>query len=211
MPEPAMANEDRPQITLITPPTFDPDVFSSRLAQVLDGMEIACLRLSLGTKDEDTLMRAADAAREVAHARDVAIVIENHLILADRLGLDGVHLTDGARTVRKARKDLGADAIVGAFCGTSRHEGMAAGEAGADYVALGPLGETTLGDGSRVDFDVFEWWSEVIEVPIIAEGALTAELVAKFGPVTDFFAVGEEIWGAENPLSALKTLLAPLG
>ena len=206
-----MANEDHPQITLITPPTFDPDVFSNRLAQVLDGMEIACLRLSLGTKDEDTLMRAADAAREVAHARDVAIVIENHLILADRLGLDGVHLTDGARTVRMARKDLGADAIVGAFCGTSRHEGMAAGEAGADYVALGPLGETTLGDGSRVDFDVFEWWSEVIEVPIIAEGALTAELVAKFGPVTDFFAVGEEIWGAENPLSALKTLLAPLG
>ena len=51
----------------------------------------------------------------------------------------------------------------------------------------------------------------VIEVPIIAEGALTAELVARFGPVTDFFAVGEEIWGADNPLAALRALLAPLG
>ncbi len=206
-----MAAEDRPQITLITPPAFDPEVFSDRIARVLDGTAIACLRLSLGTKDEDTLMRAADAAREVAHARDVAIVIENHLILAERLGLDGVHLTDGARTVRKARKDLGADAIIGAFCGTSRHEGMSAGEAGADYVALGPIGETTLGDGSSVDFDVLEWWSQVIEVPMIAEGALTADLVAKYGPVTDFFAVGEEIWGADDPLAALKTLLAPLG
>ncbi len=206
-----MAADDHPQITLITPPAFDPEVFPDRIAQVLDGMAIACLRLSLGTKDEDTLMRAADAAREVAHARDVAVVIENHLILAERLGLDGVHLTDGARTVRKARKDLGADAIVGAFCGTSRHEGMSAGEAGADYVALGPIGETTLGDGSSVDFDVLEWWSQVIEVPMIAEGALTAELVAKYGPVTDFFAVGEEIWGSDDPLAALKTLLAPLG
>jgi thiamine-phosphate pyrophosphorylase len=206
-----MAAEDRPQITLITPPTFDPEVFSDRIARVLDGMAIACLRLSLGTKDEDTLMRAADAAREVAHARDVAIVIDNHLILAERLGLDGVHLTDGARTVRKARKDLGADAIVGAFCGTSRHEGMSAGEAGADYVALGPVGATALGDGSSVEFDVLQWWSEVIEVPMIAEGALTAELVAKYGPVTDFFAVGEEIWGADDPLAALKALLAPLG
>jgi thiamine-phosphate pyrophosphorylase len=206
-----MANEDRPQITLITPPVFDPEVFSDRIARVLDGMAIACLRLSLGTKDEDTLMRAADAAREVAHARDVAIVIDNHLILAERLGLDGVHLTDGARTVRKARKDLGADAIVGAFCGTSRHEGMSAGEAGADYVALGPIGATALGDGSSVEFDVLEWWSEVIEVPMIAEGALTAELVAKYGPVTDFFAVGEEIWGSDDPLAALKALLAPLG
>ena len=206
-----MANEDRPQITLITPPTFDPGGFGDRIARVLDGIEVACLRLSLGTKDEDTLLRAADAARELAHARDVAIVIDNHLLLVERLGLDGVHLTDGARTVRKARKDLGADAIVGAFCGTSRHEGMSAGEAGADYVALGPIGQTTLGDGSSVDFDVFEWWSEVIEVPIIAEGALTAELVAKFGPVTDFFAIGEEIWGSDDPLATLKTLLAPLG
>jgi thiamine-phosphate pyrophosphorylase len=211
MPEPEMAADDRPQITLITPPAFDPDTFSDRISRVLDGVEIACLRLSLGTRDEDTLMRAADAAREVSHARDVAVVIDNHLILAERLGLDGVHLTDGSRSVRKARKDLGADAIVGAFCGTSKHDGMTAGEAGADYVAFGPVGATTLGDGSRAEFDLFEWWSEVIEVPIIAEGALTAELVARFGPVADFFAVGEEIWGAEDPLAALRTLLAPLG
>lgn len=206
-----MAADDRPQITLITPPTFDPETFADQIGRVLDGAEIACLRLSLGTRDEDILMRAADAAREAAHARDVAVVIDNHLILAERLGLDGVHLTDGSRNVRKARKDLGADAIVGAFCGTSRHDGMTAGEAGADYASFGPIGATTLGDGSRAEFDLFEWWSEVIEVPIIAEGALTTELVAKFGPVTDFFAVGEEIWGADTPLAALKALLAPLG
>ncbi|MBL9050920.1 MAG: thiamine phosphate synthase [Tabrizicola sp.] len=206
-----MAADDRPQITLITPPAFDPEVFSDRIARVLDGVDVACLRLSLGTKDEDILMRAADAAREAAHARDVAVVIDNHLILAERLGLDGVHLTDGSRNVRKARKDIGADAIVGAFCGTSKHDGMTAGEAGADYVSFGPIGATALGDGSQAPFELFEWWSEVIEVPIIAEGALTAELVAKFGPVTDFFAVGEEIWSAEDPVAALKALLAPLG
>ena len=206
-----MAAEDRPQITLITPPAFDPETFADRTGRGLDGTPIACLRLSLGTRDEDVLMRAADAAREVAHARDVAVVIDNHLILAERLGLDGVHLTDGSRNVRKARKDLGADAIVGAFCAASKHDGMSAGEAGADYVAFGPIGATALGDGSRAPFELFEWWSEVIEVPVIAEGALTAALVAKFGPVTDFFALGEEIWGAEDPLAAAKTLLAPLG
>lgn len=206
-----MAADERPQITLISPPTFDAETFSDRLGLVLDGVEIACLRLSLATKDEDTLMRAADAAREAAHSRDVAVVIDNHLILAERLGLDGVHLTDGSRNVRKARKDLGSDAIVGAFCGISRHDGMTAGEAGADYASFGPVGQTALGDGSRAPFELFEWWSEVIEVPIIAEGALTAELVAKFGPVTDFFAVGEEIWGTDDPLSALKALLTPLG
>jgi thiamine-phosphate pyrophosphorylase len=205
-----MAADDRPQITLITPPVFDPETFGPRIGRVLDGVEIACLRLSLGTRDEDNLMRAADAAREAAHARDVAVVIDDHLILAERLGLDGVHLTDGSRNVRKARKDLGADAIIGAFCRTSKHDGMSAGEAGADYVAFGPIGATSLGDGSQAEFELFDWWSEVIEVPVIAERALTADLVARFGPVTDFFAVGEEIWGADDPVAALRTLLAPI-
>jgi thiamine-phosphate pyrophosphorylase len=206
-----MSSEDRPQITLITPPALDLDVFPDRLAAVLDATEVACVRLALASRDEDIILRAGDACRVVAHDRDVAIVIENHVLMVERLGLDGVHLTDGARSVRKVRKDLGGDAIVGAFCGTSRHEGMSAGEYGADYAAFGPIGETALGKGERVEFDLFQWWSEVIEVPSIAEGALTVELVEKFGPVTDFFGVGEEIWLTEDPVKALKALLAPLG
>lgn len=161
----------------------------------MDAVEIACLRLSLAGKDEDMILRAADACRLVAHGRDVAIVIENHVLMVNRLGLDGVHLTDGARQVRYVRKELGSDTIVGAFCGITRHEGMSAGEAGADYVAFGLIGATPLGNGEQVEFDLFDWWSQVIEVPVIAEGALTADLVARFGPVTDFFGIGEEILG----------------
>ena len=206
-----MSETERPQIYLVTPPEFGLDVFPDRLAAVLDGVDVACVRLALATRDEDRIARAADALRQVAHARDVAIVIESHLLLAARHGLDGVHLTDGARTVRHARKELGADAIVGAFCRTSRHEGMNAGEAGADYVAFGPLGQTPLGDGAVVEFDLFEFWSEAIEVPVVAEGALTEALVAQYGPVTDFFGIGEEIWRSDEPLAALRHLLSPLG
>ncbi len=206
-----MSDADRPQLYLITPPDFDLDTFPDRLASVLDAEAVACVRLALASRDEDRVARAADALREVAHARDVALVIEKHVLLVERLGLDGVHLTDGARNVRKLRKDLGEDAIIGAFCGTTRHEGISAAEAGADYVAFGPAGETPLGDGTRVDADLFQWWSEMIEVPVVAEGALTAALVEKLGPFTDFFGVGEEIWSAEDPAAALKALLAPLG
>ncbi|MGL4320418.1 MAG: thiamine phosphate synthase [Paracoccaceae bacterium] len=206
-----MPAQDRPQITLITPPVVDLEIFPTQLSRVMDLVDIACLRLSLASRDEDLIARTADACRLVAHARDVAIVIERHVLMVERLGLDGVHLTDGAKSVRKLRKDLGADTIIGAYCGTTRHEGMNAGEAGADYVAFGPIGASPLGDGAQVDFDLFQWWSDVIEVPVIAEGALTADLVAKFGPVTDFFGIGEEIWGQDDPAAALKALLAPLG
>lgn len=206
-----MAEADRPQIYLVTPPELDLDIFPGQLAAVLDSTEIACLRLSLSSKDEDYVSRAADVLREIAHSRDVALVIEKHVQLVERLGLDGVHLTDGARNVRKVRQDLGEDAIVGAFCGVTRHEGMNAAENGADYVSFGPVGITALGDGSRAEPELFEWWSEMIEVPVVAEGALTVNQITMLTSVTDFFAFNEEIWLSENPVAALAELVKAMG
>jgi thiamine-phosphate pyrophosphorylase len=121
-----------------------------------------------------------------------------------------VHLSDGARSVRAARKALGPDAIVGAFCGASRHDGMSAGEAGADYVSFGPVGATALGSGTRAERELFEWWSEMIELPVVAEGALDALTVASLAPVSDFLAFGEEIWREDDAGAALSRLLAAM-
>jgi thiamine-phosphate pyrophosphorylase len=83
---------------------------------------------------------------------------------------------------------------------------MSAGEAGADYVSFGPVGETTLGDGSRAEAELFQWWSEMIEIPVVAEGGLDADIVRALAPITDFFGIGEEIWRADDPVTALKNL-----
>ena len=205
-----MATEDAPQIYLVTPPDFELGSFPATLSAVLDPVEIACLRLSLATRDEARLMRAAVAIRAVAHRHDVALVIDTHVVLAQRLGLDGVHLLDGQRSVRSARKELGPDAIVGSWCGQSRHSGMEAGEYGADYVAFGPV-SGTLGDGELAERDLFQWWSEMIEVPVVAEGGLTEDTIRDLAPVTDFFAIGEEIWNSEDPLATLQAFRAAMG
>ncbi|MCA0960693.1 thiamine phosphate synthase [Salipiger bermudensis] len=207
----AETDTDLPQLYLITPPEFDLSAFPAQLDAVLRAAPIACIRLALATRDEDRIMRAADAVREVAHAHDVALVIDTHVVLAQRLGLDGVHLTDGARSVRHARKELGPDAIVGAFCGASRHDGMTAGEHGADYVSFGPVDGASLGDGTLAEPELFEWWSQMIEVPVVAEGGLTPELVATLTPLTDFFGIGEEIWSQDDPAAALTDLIAAMG
>jgi thiamine-phosphate pyrophosphorylase len=207
--ERAMAQE-LPQIYLVTPPEFELARFPEVLATVLDSHEIACVRLSMASRDEDRIARAADALREITHARDVALVIDSHILLVERLGLDGVHLTDGARLVRKTRKDLGADAIIGAHCGSSRHEGMNAGEAGADYVSFGPVGASVLGNGEIAQAEIFDWWSQMIELPVVAEGGLTPALVRALAPMTDFFAIGDEIWSASDPASELAALKAAM-
>ncbi|MCF6232744.1 MAG: thiamine phosphate synthase [Rhodobacteraceae bacterium] len=201
---------ESPQIYLITPPSLDLDVFPDLLASVLDSVEIACIRLDLVSHEEDDLARAADTLRTVAHARDVALVISDHVLLAQRLGLDGVHLSDAAKSVRDTRKTLGPDAIVGCFCAATRHDGISAAEAGADYVSFGPIGTTSLGVGEQASSDLFQWWSDMIEVPVVAEGALDPGLIARFAPFTDFFGIGNEIWDADNPGQALKGLIKAL-
>jgi thiamine-phosphate pyrophosphorylase len=206
-----MDTPEQPQIYLITPPAFDADPFRDTLAQILDATPIACIRLDMAGHDEDRIARAADALREVAHARDVALVISDHVLLAERLGLDGVHLSDAARSIRDARKTLGPDAIVGSHCGTSRHDGLTAAEAGADYVSFGPVGASALGAGTTADPDLFTWWSEMIEIPIVAEGGLTPQIIADFAAHTDFFGIGPEIWSTDDPTAALRTLVAAMG
>lgn len=201
---------DTPQLYLVTPPVFEIETFVPTLARLLDRFDVACLRLSLATRDEDTILRSADAVREIAHARDVPLIIADHVLMVERLGLDGVHLHEQSARIRKLRTELGPDAIIGAYCGQSRHEGLTIGEAGADYISFGPIGMTALDDGQPAPRELFEWWSAMIELPVVAEGALTRDLIESFAPVTDFFAIGEEIWTTEDPVAAFEALTQPL-
>ncbi|WP_147124759.1 thiamine phosphate synthase [Shimia ponticola] len=202
-----MAEIEHPQIYLITPPDFELSQFPGQLAQCLDATDVACVRLALATSDEDRLMRAADAVREVCYSRDVPLVIDTHVQLVERLGLDGVHLNDGARSIRSVRKEFGPDPIVGCHCQASRHDGMSAGEHGADYVSFGPVTASALGDGTVAPADLFEWWSQMIEVPVVAEGGLTTDMVHKLAPHVDFFGLGPEVWNSDTPAQQLVELV----
>ena len=206
-----MGTQELPQIYLVTPSILDLETYPVQLAQILDTVDIACLRLGLSSTDEDEIARTADALRDVAHARDIMLVIERHALMVDRLGLDGVHLMDGGRNLRQLRKDMGNDIILGAFCNTSRHEGIGAGEAGADYVSFGPVVASTLGDGNQVDPELLSWWSEMIEVPVVVEGGLTQGIIRNLSSKVDFFAIGPEIWSTEDPLASLQALASARG
>ncbi|PIE16332.1 MAG: thiamine phosphate synthase [Rhodobacterales bacterium] len=202
--------KEQAQLYLITPAAFDLAVFPDQLQRVLDRVEVACMRLSLASADEGEIIKAADALRQICHARDIPLVIERHLMLVERLGLDGVHLPDAARSVRYARKELGKDAIIGSDCGNSSHDGLNAGEAGADYVSFGPCAAGALGDGRVAPAELFQWWSDVVEVPVVAEGGLTADLIRSLSPISDFFAIGPEIWNSPDPAAALAELAAAI-
>jgi thiamine-phosphate pyrophosphorylase len=147
---------------------------------------------------------AVRALLDAAHRQNAALVIENDLGLAKSVGADGVHLRAGAIAVAKAREVLGPDAIVGSDCGLSRHDAMALGEAGADYIAFGTMGDA---DPDALDdlVDMVEWWGGLIEIPCAAwlpSGADHAVLAALAAAGADFIMPGPEIWDVPDSVLA---------
>lgn len=199
-----------PRIYLAAPAALSPEDTARAVSDVLGAADIACLRLPTAGRGAETIAALVTALRPVAAAADLPLVIDDHFRLAAELGVDGVHLTDGARHVRAARKALGKAAIVGAFAHASRHEGMAAGEAGADYVSFGPVGDDGLGDGQVAEPDLFAWWAQLIELPVVAEGAVSREAAPALAGVADFIALGEELWRTPDPRATLAAYAALL-
>ncbi len=194
------------RICLATPKRFTEDQSASKISSVIDDFEIANLRLELETDHIDEFKRAADMLLRIVDDRDISIVVNDRIDLVDTLGLHGVHLRDGARRVRAARSALGKEAIVGAFCGATRHVGMEAGEAGADYVAFGPVRAFEPVDTEIALPRLFDWWRKFILVPSVAEQGIDAQNAARLAESADFLLIGSELWEAECPQSAMAAL-----
>lgn len=202
---------DGPRLYLVTPPLSDGAGFAPMLDEALTAAPVACVRLQASADDEALIRRVADPLREVCHRHDVAIVVTDHFRMVRSLGLDGVHLANPRLNLRDARKVLGPDAIVGGFAGCSRHQGMNQAEAGADYVAFGPVTQSGLGDGQIADEALCAWWSEMITTPVVAEGGMDLAHAASFAAHADFIAVERAIWGhADGPAAGVRAFSALL-
>ena len=167
------------------------------------------MRMAAPSSDIDKTKKAAELLRTETAGRGIPLLIEDHFKLVEPLGLDGVHLRSGRASVRKAKEVLGSDNTVGAFCGTTRHEGLSAAEAGCDYVSFGPVSADWQGDGELAASDLFAWWSEMTVIPVVAEGALNRDSIAEIAPHVDFFFISE-IWESDDPASALPEMLKGL-
>lgn len=198
---------DAPRLYLVTPPRFDLPRLSAQIQDAVAEGAVACVRIEAPGATEADLRAAVDALLPICRNADVALVIAEHFRLVKPLGLDGVHVEAGVN-LRDVRATIGKDQIVGVHCGVSRHTGMTAAEAGADYIAFGPVADTGgLGDGALAPLDLFQWWSEMIETPVVAEGGLDPSLAATLAPYVDFITPYAEIWNEDRPSVVLKEFL----
>ena len=202
---------NRPRLLLPTPPRAPLEALASALPAALATGTVAAVRLDRPGAPEAELRRAADALRELCHAADTPLLIAEHPRLVRPRGLEGVEVALRAAPLRKVREEIGRDAVLGVACAASRHDGITAAEAGADYVRFAPLVAGALGAAEPAPIDLFEWWSEMIETPVVAEGGLDEDLARGLGPHVDFAAPDAAIWEADDLPAALRSLAAALG
>jgi thiamine-phosphate pyrophosphorylase len=198
------------QLYLITPPRID-DAFAARLAEALDGGDVAALQIRLKDHTRDEVRALAPALIETAHARDVAVILNDDPELAAALGCDGVHIGQQDGTVKAARAVMGKDRTVGVTCHDSRHLAMVAGEAGADYVAFGAFFPTQTKDApTQADTSILTWWTELFELPCVAIGGITVDNARPLVDAgADFLAVSGGVWNhPDGPAAAVKAFNA---
>ena len=202
------------RLYLITPPRIDDlAAFGRDLAQALDAGEVAALQVRLKDVPDEVIAAAVEVVTPIAHARGVAVILNDRPDLAARLDCDGVHVGQSDTPYAQARKLMGAQAMIGVTCHDSRHLAMEAAEAGADYVAFGAFFPTTTKDApTRADPEILTIWQETMEVPCVAIGGITAanaESLAKAG--ADFLAVSAGVWAyPEGPAAAVRALEAAI-
>jgi thiamine-phosphate pyrophosphorylase len=200
---------------VVTPPALPDSARFARedLARALGAGDVAALQIRLKEAGDDDILRAAEAILPVAHAHDVAVLMNDRADLAVRSGCDGAHLGQEDGDHAAARKLLGPDRMLGITCHASRHLAMEAGETGADYVAFGAFFPTSTKETEhQAEPELLEWWSGMFEIPCVAIGGINAQNCAPLVQAgADFLAVVSAVWGhPEGPDAGVRAMNAAI-
>jgi thiamine-phosphate pyrophosphorylase len=198
------------QLYLISPLDVS-GAFPDRLQRALAAGPVAAFQLRLKGIDQHEAARLAGPLQEICLAREVAFIVNDSVALAKRIGADGVHLGQGDGDVREAREILGREAQIGVTCHASRHLGVEAGEAGADYVAFGAFfPSNTKASEHRPELELLEWWQDLMEIPCVAIGGITpsnGRPLVEAG--ADFLAASGAVWNGDE-VEAVRAFAAIL-
>ena len=180
-----------PRLYLVAPAQF------SRAADVLEealsGADIAAVLLRLPDGDARAKYDHVKAVAPSVQGRGTALVLDGCPELALEADADGAHV-EGVAALATALAKLKPGRIVGCGALGTRHDAMAAGEAGADYVMFG---EPHAPGGRRSFAAVSErvaWWAELFEVPCVGFAVSLDEVNPLAAAGADFVAVGDFVF-----------------
>jgi thiamine-phosphate pyrophosphorylase len=192
-----------PRLYLATPLVEDLQPLLENLPQLLAQADVAAVLLRLKASDPRTLISRIKALAPAIQNAGAALLLDGNVELVARGGADGAHAS-GIEALKDAWPTLKPDRIAGCGGLKTRHDSMAAGELGADYVLFGEPDERGQRPSADAIAERLQWWDELFEPPCVGF-AETCEEAGEFARAgADFVLVGDFIWadprGAEAAL-----------
>ena len=193
-----------PRLYLATPVVDDPSSWLASLPGLLAQADVAAVLLRLKTTDQRTMISRIKTLAPAIQDSGAALLLDGHVELVARAGADGAHLA-GIAAMEDALPTLKPDRIAGVGGLTTRHDSMAAGEAGADYVLFGEPDASGQRPSVEAIAERLQWWAELFEPPCVGFAASREEIGEFAAAGADFVLVGDFIWA--DPRGAAAALL----
>lgn len=194
-----------PQLYLITPADADTASFPAKLMAVLSVAEFSALLVARGAMADSAYAELAANLVNIGQGAGCAVLVEDDIALAKRLGADGVHITGGPAALKAAVAALKPAMIVGAGNLHSRHDAMTSGEMDIDYVFFG----ATDGRPDSHAVELADWWAQTFEVPAVLSRPDAAPGLAD-AHGAEFLALSHSLWAAPSPATAMQAIAADL-
>lgn len=157
------------------------------------------------TRDHARRLREARALAERCHRHGALLIINDDVDLAAACGADGVHLGEDDPAPASARRQLGADTLIGVSCYNNLERARRLAAAGADYLAFGAFFPSPTKPHARKADPALLRAARRLGPPLVAIGGITPdnghELVTAGA---DFLAVISAVFGAPDVARATR-------
>ena len=182
----------------------DPSRLVAQLPELLAAADVAAVLVRLKETDQRTMISRLKQLAPAVQNAGAALLVEGHVELVARAGADGAHVS-GLAALEEALPSLKPDRIAGIGGLATRHDSMAAGERGADYVLFGEPDANGERPSAEAVAERLQWWDELFEPPCVGFAASLAEASEFAAAGADFVLVGDFVWA--DPRGAKAALI----
>jgi thiamine-phosphate pyrophosphorylase len=193
-----------PRLYLATPEVDDPSQLVAELPGLLAAADVAAVLVRPRQTDQRTMISRIKLLAPVIQDAGAALLLDGHVELVARGGADGAHL-GGIAALEEGLPSLKPDRIAGVGGLATRHDSMAAGELGADYVLFGEPNAQGERPSVEAIAERLQWWDELFEPPCVGFAASREEAIEFAAAGADFVLVGDFIWA--DPRGARAALI----
>jgi thiamine-phosphate diphosphorylase len=123
----------------------------------------------------EALEQEARSVQAVCRKYQVPFLVNDDVMLAQKIDADGVHIGQGDMPLREARALLGAGKIIGVTAKTVA-QAKEAEAGGADYLGSGAVfGTSTKQDAKPMDHALLDQICESVRIPVVAIGGICSD------------------------------------